>query len=852
MFTTFDVVEGVDLDDQLADGRAYSVIVDNPTASWLWVAGAGRSVPPLTCGAVLPIRPAIKIAQVRWSIRGRIDVPTGDNTPGRATVVFTDAALPAFEGQTFASAEAATKAVQEATAISSVTESEALPEGPPTTRRWRLAPWLLVVGACVFGLVLLTGELSTVQPVNDESFHFEMVRWAVQQINAGHAVPLDGWFPYLNLGVAQFHHYQSLPHIVTAYISLVFGSDPTERWLGYLLIALFPLSVYAGSRLLGWSRWVAGSAALISPLLVSVTGYGYEHFSYTWLGNGLWSQEWGMVLLPIALGLSWRAVNGQGRSTYALAALAVGLTIAMHFLTGYLALLSIGVFVIVKWPGFWRRVARGVVVLLGAALIASWVVVPLLADANFSNNSQFFQNTFWLDSYGAPQVLGWLFTGQIFDSGRFPIVSLLVALGTVACVVRFRRDARARALLGFMTLSLLLFFGRPTLGLILNLLPGGAELLLHRYLMGVQLAGDLLAGVGLAWAGGLVIRLLRTWQPRFRLLPITAGLVAASVLITLPASLDRVAYDQNDAASVATQITSDRTDGASLNVLIDGIKSRGGGRTYAGLPGNWGKQYQVGQVPVYEYLADHDVDEVGFTLRTSSLVTDNEAYFNESDPAQYQLYNVRYVLMPTGTQPAVPATPVATSGRHSLWQVETTGYLEVVDTAGFVASTNANIAAQMQPFLQSPQFHQGQLATVAFDGAAAATPTLPVGSAPTTSAGSSSDALIQAQDGFFAGQVRANRTAAVLLKASYDPGWRVTVDGRVATAYMVVPGFVAVTVAPGDHSVVFQYVSYSHYGVLLAIGALTLLTLALGPWLWRRWGARFLGRHRLILKRSAR
>jgi hypothetical protein len=722
----------------------------------------------------------------------------------------------------------------------------------PTPRWWRRAPWLLVAGACIFGLLTLAGELATVQPLNDESFHFEMVRWAVQQINSGH-VPLDGWFANLNLGVAQFHHYQSLPHLITAYISVVFGTDSTERWAGYLLFALFPLSVYAGSRLLGWSPWVAGSAALISPLLVSATGYGYESFSYTWLGNGLWSQEWGMFLLPIAWGLSWRAVNGRGRATYALAALAVGLTVAMHFLTGYLALLSIGVFVIVIWRGLRRRLGRAMVVFVGAALIASWVVVPLVADANYAVNSQFNQHVFWFDSYGAPKVLGWLFTGQIFDSGRFPIVNLLVALGTVVCLVRARRDARARALLGLMALSLALFFGRPAFGFIINLLPGNSDLFLHRYLMGVQLAGDMLAGVGLAWAGGLALRLLRAWRPRLRLLPFSAALVGAAVLITLPAWLDRATYAQTDAVNVSLQIASDQTDGASLNVLLDDIKAKGGGRTYAGIPGNWGQQYQIGQVPVYEYLADHDVDEVGFVLRTSSLVTDNEAYFNEADPAQFQLYNIRYVLMPIGMQPPVPATVLATSGRHRLWQVATTGYLQVVDTAGVIAADRFDMASQMQPFLHSATFHQGQLATVAFDGAAGAAPTLPVDSSPTGSVGTSSDVLIQSQDGFFAGDVHANRTAAVLLKASYDPRWRATVDGTDATPYMVVPGFVAVTVGPGEHTVVFQYVSYPHYGLLLAIGALTLLALAFWPWLWRRLDVlRFIGRRGVAIRRGAK
>ncbi len=69
--------------------------------------------------------------------------------------------------------------------------------------------------------------------------------------------------------------------------------------------------------------------------------------------------------------------------------------------------------------------------------------------------------------------------------------------------------------------------------------------------------------------------------------------------------------------------------------------------------------------------------------------------------------------------------------------------------------------------------------------------------------------------------------------------------------YMVVPGFVAVTVTPGEHSVVFQYVSYSHYPELLAIGAATFVLLALGPWLWRRWGRRIVTRRVALRGRRA-
>jgi hypothetical protein len=318
------------------------------------------------------------------------------------------------------------------------------------------------------------------------------------------------------------------------------------------------------------------------------------------------------------------------------------------------------------------------------------------------------------------------------------------------------------------------------------------------------------------------------------LVPIGAGLMAAAVLVTLPAWLDRTAYAASNSASISAQVDSDQSDGAALDVLIDDITSRGGGRTYAGLPGNWGAQYEIGQVPVYAYLADNDVDEVGFVLRTSSLLTDNEAYFNQNDPEQYQLYNVRYILMPDGMTPPVPATLLATSGRHRLWLVATSGYMEVVDTSGIVEADSSDMAAQMQPYLRSTAFQQGELATVAYDGGAAATPTLPVTATPNSSPGTSTDVLVEEQDGYFAGQVTANRTAAVVLKATYDPGWHVTVDGRDATPYMVVPGFVAVTVAAGSHLVVFQYVGYAHYGLLLGIGAVTLIVLALGPLLWRK------------------
>src|SRR5262249_5243333 len=161
--------------------------------------------------------------------------------------------------------------------------------------------------------------------------------------------------------------------------------------------ATWPISVYMGARLLEWDRWTAGSAAAVSPLIVSTPGYGFEHASYVWQGYGVYSQLWAMWLMPLALGVSWRAV-ARGR-LYAVAALAVALTIACHFIAGYLVLLTIGVWVVVVWRGFWLRVGRGALVAGGALLIAAWTLVPLIADTKWSNQSEYYKGTFFNDSY---------------------------------------------------------------------------------------------------------------------------------------------------------------------------------------------------------------------------------------------------------------------------------------------------------------------------------------------------------------------------------------------------------------------------------------------------------------------
>ncbi|MDQ1448487.1 MAG: hypothetical protein QOC79_1458, partial [Actinomycetota bacterium] len=531
-------------------------------------------------------------------------------------------------------------------------------------------------------------------------------------------------------------------------------------------------------------------------------------------------------LMPLALAFSWRAVSrGKG---YALAALFLGATVCAHFLSGYLALLALGVWVVVKPQQFLVRAGRAAIVGVGSTLVAAWVLVPLFADSKYSARTEFNTNTFWSDSYGGKKVMGWLFSGELFDHGRWPVLSVLVAIGALVCLWR-RRDERARVILAFTAVGLLMFCGRGVLGPIVDhVLPGGKELLLHRFIIGVHFGGLVLAGIGASFLAHTAFREGRKRLPAVRPAVAIAVLLVLGLVVLTPAWRERAHYNALDAQGIDAQRVADATDGRDFTSLATQASAIGGGRIYAGAPAAT-VQERIGQVPTYIYLLDDDVDAVGFGLRTLSLSSDVEVRFDDSNAAQFNLFNIRWLILPTNIRPAVPATRVRAQGRWQLWQVPTTGYLQVVDTAPAIEADRTNIGQRTASFLGSPLPAQGLIPVIAFAGMSAAHPTDPTYARFPTAAGAVTVQYDLPDDGAFGGEVKVERPSVVMLKATYDPRWHVKVDGKPAKTQMLAPSFVGVAVSAGKHRIEFTYVPYPYYWVLLTIGGLTLVGLALVP-----------------------
>ena len=442
----------------------------------------------------------------------------------------------------------------------------------------RFGPFLLVAVSMAWGLWELRPELRAVPYLDDSSLHQQMVRVAAARIRQGH-LPLTSWFPYLGLGSPQFLHYQSLPSMVSGLAGTVVNPDTVFRWSLYLLLALWPITVYWSGRLFGLSRWTAAAAAAVAPFLASAAGIGYETKAYVWVGYGVWTQLWASWTLPLAWGFTYRALSSLRGAFWAV--LFIMLTVALHYETGYLAFVPLVVWPFIAPSDLWRRIGRAVALGAAAVLASAWVIVPLLAQSHWAARNQVLEGTGLENGYGAGQMLSWLLTGNLYDNGHspswLPVITILVAVGIGVCLARWRSFVAGRALVVIWVVTLVLSFGRTTFGSLYDVVPGSSDIFIRRFEMAPQLSGILLAGVGLVFLGQLVVGGVlglfpedrHGWVTRPAGRGIVAGLcIGALILVLAPAWSSMDTYDAHNATNISFQAEDDALAGPPARPVV--------------------------------------------------------------------------------------------------------------------------------------------------------------------------------------------------------------------------------------------------------------------------------------------
>ena len=762
---------------------------------------------------------------------------------------------------------------------------------------------LLLLIAVGFNLWTYRSEPSSQVDPNDNTFQFALVDrtnqiWSfAQQKCTGISKPFcvisylsDHWVPNWAEGYNLPYYYSHVPQIlIVASWRLISPLIPQYtlfthyHWVIYLLLSLFPISLYIALRVVGIPWISAGIGALFASQISTDGLYGLDPASFLWRGYGLSSQLFAAISLPLALAYAWRYLHNDTspRSLWpAIASLAA--TTAGHLGMGIIGFMSMGILAIspsaqaLLTQSWDRQATKHLIstfyklcfVFGGVGLLLGYWIVPILRDGNYHNISVW--DGIWkFDSFGYREVLKNLFNGDLFDFGRLPVMTIAVCIGLFA--------AFSGAYFGFSLLFifwLLLYFGRTTWGGLFSLIPGMSEYHLSRFIVGVHMAGAFLIPLGIE----KIRDILRQYAPKY--VPATVrplmDLVSMGIIITLGIALvypQTIRYAKHNDVLIARGIDSYRQDIKDIDGLVTALRSKIAdkpGRVFAGRGGSWGKGFRIAETPMYMHLSTYGIPVVLWLPETWSPNSDTEQYFSENNPAHYNLYNVRYVATPASLPPEQiqPFWSLVESGdKWKLYEVATDGYIVAGIRPAIVSSTKADYRNVVRLWMHSDAIEQGLFPELTFDAGypkqtgranfrmknevtyetpdtalhnlfSEAPLYLPPAAASLQQfAGMKKEDYVksvvtsQSENGDMVFTARATvkencKECIVILKQSFHPSWRATVDGKPQQTFAVFPFYTAVSLdTPGDHDIVFSYAPSAFKRLFLAVGLMSLLCL---------------------------
>lgn len=673
--------------------------------------------------------------------------------------------------------------------------------------------------AVAFGAVTLWPELRIgALPPNDSILHRALSERMAAHFTADEPF-LNPWVSESSLGYPVWQSYQPLPHLIgAAWLRLASPfTDGAHAFaaLQYLLLVLFPVSVYAGARLLGLAPIPAGLASVLvlTPTSAGDLGrYGLSYGATTWRGSGLYSQLVALHFLCWSLGLTRRALDR--RAYLPLAALGLALTALSHIIFGYVAFVSAAVLAAAGPKGEREaHIARLVSIVLPAMFLLMWFIVPLWLGRYEVNHSRWEDAVKW-DSYGAPFLLREIASGRFFDASRPPFLSALVVVGWIGVLIE-RREVTTVRLVALTLVWLVLFFGRETWGHLVLLAGVPADLHMHRLQAAFELSALLLAARGIfsCW-----IKLRGVSRH------IALGFAAVIGALVLGLLHDRAGYLSQNAEWGQETLVAYAGQRESVDAAledIDSILDARPGRVSAGKAAEWGNQFKVGAVPVYAFLARRHIDQVSFLYHSMSLTSDLMVHRVENDFAHAVAFGVRAVLAPAGRELPQPFRRKATHGRFVVWEASPEGYFGLVDVGARYTGPRRSFYEASKAWMDSSLLRAGVVAVLG-DGGPRNVPEFgrwqplpPVDPALVRTRGHILGEQYAA--GRWSAKVDSQRSTWVFLKVTYDPHLVASVDGTRVETLRVTPGFLAFPVERGLHEVNVSW-EPGHLRVVLLVG----------------------------------
>ncbi|OGG04247.1 hypothetical protein A2Z33_03805 [Candidatus Gottesmanbacteria bacterium RBG_16_52_11] len=727
------------------------------------------------------------------------------------------------------------------------------------------------------------------------------------------------------------------------------------HWVIYLLLCLFPIPVFLAIRIVGLPWLYAGAAALLATHISTDGLYGLDPPSFLWRGWGLSSQLFAMIFLPLALAYAFRYLsevsgsfvgnltyelsrqvrtilpflqpkptaaggagkNGNGpgasagtidgtsvRTHFWLAVVFLSATIMGHLGIGVMAMLSAAVFAVtpatvrfLRQNHFREILDTATVSLIRIALLGgtvifflSYWIIPTFLGNDYHNIS--FWDPIWkFNSYGWKETLIRLFDGNLFDFGRFPILTVLALIGAFVPVFLLTRSngqkpsepeegqhaadagtetiASAGPLFSFSVLFLfwlLMYFGRSTWGGLIDMIPSMSEFHMSRFLVGLHAAGIFLFPIALYALSQILSDTLKfflypTSRARKAATPIwltAVSLGAILVFLVPPVYRQTIKYNELNDKLIVQANENYAKQAPEINTFFATFRNLPPGRVFAGRGGGWGKDFNIAETEMFMYISTFGIPTALWLPETWSPNSDTEQYFSEDQAKDYDLYNLRFVLAPPTVKPQPFWTLMQRTPAWILYSAPSSGYFTVGRRSMTVVSDKTSLANIIRLWIQSEIPKAGLYPEIQFGDEDKPqlwpVPLIRMKDEVTylTSQGKRQNiwefnplypgdgpkAVLSGQESVdtdmqFRTRVDVSEGCSeclVVLKQTYHPNWRATVDGKVVKPITVFPFHIGVPIAdPGSHDVVVWYQPMPLKTLLFTVSGIVALSLIAYP-----------------------
>ncbi|HEX7542928.1 MAG TPA: hypothetical protein VF385_02525, partial [Patescibacteria group bacterium] len=260
-------------------------------------------------------------------------------------------------------------------------------------------------------------------------------------------------------------------------------------------------------------------------------------------------------------------------------------------------------------------------------------------------------------------------------------------------------------------------------------------------------------------------------------------------------------------------------------VIVNSMKKLPPARVYAGRPGNWGKDFKIGDTQIYMALSNDGFSTIGFLPQSWSPNSDAEQFFDEENPKHYDLYNVGYLVMPVDKKPPKFAKLIEKKGRFSLYKVNSEGWFTIGKSSLEVMAKKNDLINITHLWFYSPMFTNKDYPVIALNDEKLTFVDRTIKMSGLNNYNDNKSILQvnplwvsqkkfepsiinkvekKIPQGYLVNFRLENQcqNCILILKQTFHPNWKILVNGKNQTAFPVFPFFIGIPLnGPGDYKI---------------------------------------------------